>query len=129
MIPALSLSPVLDLQQIADDTVASAALNKVALSGKEFLCIVVSMLLTEVVEQWKLTLFLHLVNGHSIDHWLNHTTVWGDDQDLVGLDPQGNPFLLPDNLENNKDGEKIQFQYEQQCLSRPHFNKPIVNYW
>lgn len=51
MIPALSLSPVLDLQQIADDTVASAALNKVALSGKEFLCIVVPMLLPEVVEQ------------------------------------------------------------------------------
>lgn len=51
MIQALSLSPVLDLQQIADETVASTALNKVTLSGKEFLCIVVPMLLPEVVEQ------------------------------------------------------------------------------
>lgn len=46
-----SLSPVLDLQQIADETIASAALNKVALSSKEFFCSVVAVLLPEVVEQ------------------------------------------------------------------------------
>lgn len=94
----LSVSPVFNLQQVADETVACTTLHKVALCSEEGLCSVVAMLLQEVVEQRELTLLLHLMNGHGINHWLNHATIRGDDQDLIGLNPQRNTLLLPDRL-------------------------------
>lgn len=95
----LSVSPVLNLQQIADETVACTTLHKVTLCSKEGLCSVVAMFLQEVVKQRELTLLLHLMNGHGINHWLNHATIRGDDQDLIGLNPKRNTLLLPDRLE------------------------------
>lgn len=84
---ALSDLPVLNLQQVADETVACTTLHKVALGSKEGLCSVVAMFLQEVIKQRELTLLLHLMNGHGIDHWLNHAAIRGDDQDFIGLNP------------------------------------------
>lgn len=56
------------------------------------------MLLEEVIEQGELGLFLHLVDGHGIDHWLNHATVSRNDEDLVWLDPKRHSLLFPDGL-------------------------------
>lgn len=94
----LSDSPVLNLQQVADETVACTTLHKVALCSKEGLCSVVAVFLQEVIQQWELTLLLHLMNGHGINHWLNHATIRGDDQDFIGFNPQMDTLLLPDRL-------------------------------
>lgn len=52
--------PVFNLQQVADETVAGAALHKVALGGEEGLVGVAAMLLQEVVQQRQLALLPHL---------------------------------------------------------------------
>ena len=46
--------PVLDLQQVADQAVASPTLYRIALGSEECLCGVTAMLLEEVIEQGEL---------------------------------------------------------------------------
>lgn len=53
-------SPVFDLQQVADQAVAGAALHKVPLSAQELLSGGSTVLLQEVVQQRQLALFPHL---------------------------------------------------------------------
>lgn len=57
------LSPVLDLQQVTNEAVSGAALNKVPLSGEESLRGEAAVLLQEVVQQRQLTLFSHLTKS------------------------------------------------------------------
>lgn len=69
------ISPVFDLQQVADETVSGTALDEVPLSGQEGLGGRSSVILQEVVEQRQLALFLHLVEGYCVHHGLNHPAV------------------------------------------------------
>lgn len=90
--------PVLDLQQVADQAVTGAALHEAALRAEEGLGGVAAVLLQEVIEQGELRLFLHLVDGHGVDHWLDHAAVGRNHENLVRLDPQGHALLIPDGL-------------------------------
>lgn len=68
-------SPVLDLQQVADEAVSGTALDKVPLSSKKGLRGWSTMFLQEVVKQRELALFLHLMEGYRIYHRFYHPTV------------------------------------------------------
>lgn len=123
--PLHLLSPVFDLQQVADEAVAGTALDKVSLCGEEGLSGVATMLLQEVVEQWQLALLLHLMDGHGVHHGLNHTTVWRDHQDLVRLDPQRHTLLLPDSLvEGEREREMKYMTYQSQLRETLSLSPP-----
>ena len=60
MCVCVCVSPVLHLQQVADQTVSGAALDEVPLCGEERFGGEAAVFLQEVVEQRQLTLFTHL---------------------------------------------------------------------
>lgn len=93
------LSPVFDLQQVTDEAVPGAALDKVPLSRQEGLGGRSTVLLQEVVQQRQLALLLHLMEGNGVHHGLNHPAVRRQHKDLIGLYPEGDALLLPDRLQ------------------------------
>ena len=99
--------PVLDLQQVADEAVAGAALDEVPLGREEGLGGGAAMLLQEVVEQRQLAVLLHLVDGHGVHHRLDHAAVRRQHQDLVGLDPQRHSLHLPHALQRSGRGQGV----------------------
>ena len=91
-------SPVFDLHEVAHQAVASTALDEVLLCRQELLTVGGAKLVHEVVHQRQLALLLDLVQGHGIQHGLNHAAVVGGHHDLVGSDPQGDVLQCPDRL-------------------------------
>ena len=59
--PMLGTIPVFNLHEVANQTVAGTTLHKVPLSREEFLAILWSKLILEVLEQGQLAVFLDLV--------------------------------------------------------------------
>ena len=92
--------PVLDLQQVAEDAVAGAALDEVALRLEKLLCGRGAKLLDEVAEQRQLALLLDLVERDGVDDWFNDAAVVRCHDDAVWLDPQRQTLLLPDPLQH-----------------------------
>lgn len=68
----MNVSPVFDLQQVADEAVAGAALHEVPLSGEEGLCGEAAVFLQEVVKQRQLTLLPHLEDTHTKTAFQSH---------------------------------------------------------
>ena len=87
--------PVFNLQQVADEAVAGAALDEVLLGGEESLAVGRAELVHEVLEQRQLAVLLDLVQRHGVHHRLDHPAVVARHHDLVGVDPQRHVLLHP----------------------------------
>ena len=87
--------PVFNLQQVADEAVAGAALDEVLLGGEESLAVGRAELVHEVLEQRQLAVLLDLVQRDSVHHRLDHPAVVARHHDLVGVDPQRHVLLHP----------------------------------
>ena len=66
------------LEQVGDDAVSGAALNKVPLSCEELFRVELTKLLEEVFQQRHLAVLLNLVKRDGVEHRLYEPTVIGD---------------------------------------------------
>lgn len=69
------------MQQIANNAIRSTGGNKIVLRLKELLRVGWSKSGMEVLKKGHLVLFLDLVQGYSVEHWLDETTVGGETND------------------------------------------------
>lgn len=81
------VSPIFNLDQIANKAVRGAALNKVCLCRQEGFGSVRTVFAGEVFEQRQLTVLFDLVQRDSIQDWFNKATVVRQTQYPVRMDP------------------------------------------
>lgn len=71
----VSIVPVLDLQQVADDRICSHGFDEIAASGLEFFRTFVAVLVQEVLVQSRIRLSTQLIARFCIGDALNYTAL------------------------------------------------------